>query len=550
MKRTILALTAFLGGSFLFAQEEMSTVWETKLDHDITRSGTNLEEVGYSYAANDKEITVFNNADGKVIWTSRFKDIAPKLTKIDELIPFWESNSIFLFDRKMGKDQIACIDFKTGKLFWSTDKYQNVTEENVVYIPEREGFAMGLKEQLVFVKLFTGEETWSTTKFRGAVGDYVYMSDGSIVMLNFKPNLLASLFTGFKNQIVKVNTDNGEILWENTYIGILEKKVISREPLCDLAVEGDKVILRLNGIQVYDYNTGATVWSAAFDFTPDIKMVAKPLHARQFGVYGTVADPVNVDNRDLYVLDMSNKANQYIKKFDLASGKLIWSSTDIKGAKAIPNMVVANDMVVLQVGGAVEAQAHIVYQQEVGGVIYYYDYTQIWFPNVKPMGIQGYNAKDGTLAWESERFKKGITNSIMVNNDFIVCSGKAFYSMDVKTGAENYEVPVAKGGVGDATLILPYKDMIVVVGEKGISTFNPDNGNLIASGSYKNSSLEDLEENILVMKTESADIAAFDMNTCKYKEFKARKGAMTTLSVDAQYVYVYEKKVITKVRTI
>jgi hypothetical protein len=151
--------------------------------------------------------------------------------------------------------------------------------------------------------------------------------------------------------------------------------------------------------------------------------------------------------------------------------------------------------------------------------------------------------------WESERFKKGITNSIMVNNDFIVCSGKALYSMNINSGAENYEVPVAKGGVGDASLILPFKDMIVVVGEKGVSTFNPDNGDLIAAGPYKASSMEDMAGDILVLKTDKADIAAYDLNNCKYKEFKAKTGAVTTLTTDSKFVYVYEKKVVTKVST-
>ncbi len=372
-----------------------------------------------------------------------------------------------------------------------------------------------------------------------------------MVMINYKPEILAEIFSGFKKQIVKINLDNGDIAWENTYVGMLEKKVISGEVLCDLTIEADKVILRLNGIQVWDYNTGAPVWSAAYDYTPDIKMVGRPANARKFGVYGGVADPVLAPNQqDLYVLDMSNKANQYIKKYDAKSGKLIWSSTDIKEAKAIPNMVVTDDVVVLQIGGAVEAQAYIYYlQKNADGSSTWVKEWKIWYPNVKPTGVQAFSTSDGMKLWESERFKKGITNSIMVNNDFIVCSGKALYSMNINSGAENYEVPVAKGGVGDASLILPFKDMIVVVGEKGVSTFNPDNGDLIAAGPYKASSMEDMAGDILVLKTDKADIAAYDLNNCKYKEFKAKTGAVTTLTTDSKFVYVYEKKVVTKVST-
>jgi len=154
------------------------------------------------------------------------------------------------------------------------------------------------------------------------------------------------------------------------------------------------------------------------------------------------------------------------------------------------------------------------------------------------------------LAWESEKFKKGITNAVSFNGNTIVCSGKSLYSIDISHGTEKYEVPVAKGGVGPATLILPFKENeIVVVGEKGVSTFNADNGELINSGKYKTSFLEDRIDEILVMKTDKADIATFNLNTCKYKEFKARKEAITTLSRDGSFVYVYEKKTVTKLKT-
>jgi outer membrane protein assembly factor BamB len=49
------------------------------------------------------------------------------------------------------------------------------------------------------------------------------MTDGSLVMVNFKPTALGALFAGFKNQIVRINMDNGDIIWEYTYIGIIEK---------------------------------------------------------------------------------------------------------------------------------------------------------------------------------------------------------------------------------------------------------------------------------------------------------------------------------------
>jgi outer membrane protein assembly factor BamB len=528
----------------LFAQDDMSSVWEVKMDHACNLVGTGTEDRGYSYAADDKEITVFDNKTGAVKWTGRYKDLAPGLRKVDELIPFWESDAIFLFDRKMGKDQIAVLNMQDGKKLWGTDVYQNLSADNIVYIPEKEGFAISLKDKLVFVKAKTGEELWATDKFTGVVGEYVATPDGKMVMVNFKPGSLAALFSGFKNQIVKIDLDNGNILWESTYVGRAERKVLTGEFLFDLDVASDKVFLRMNGMQVYDLNTGANLYSAAFDYTPG-KVVGAPAGAVAFGVYGAVADPVIVGD-DLYVLDMSNKRNQFVKKYDRNSGKLLWTSPEIKEARAIPNLYVVGDKVLLQIGGNVETQAYIVHHGADGSV------TKEWrisYPNVKPNGIQAFNTSDGSLAWESERFKKGITNAVVMGDKFVVCSGKELYSLDIATGAEKFTVPVAKGGVGNAQQILTYKDKVVVIGEKGVSTFNMDSGEPVASGKYKRADLMDVNGDRLILKTDKSDIACFDLDNCSFKEFKARTGAMTEMSTDGAFVYVYDKKNVTKLAT-
>lgn len=112
------------------------------------------------------------------------------------------------------------------------------------------------------------------------------------------------------------------------------------------------------------------------------------------------------------------------------------------------------------------------------------------------------------------------------------------------------EVPASKGGVGDATYIMPYKDMIAVVGEKGISTFKSADGSFVANGKYENSFFEDSFDNIVIMKTDGADIAAFDLNTCQFLEFKARKGSDTILTNDGKFVYVYKKNTVSKLKTL
>jgi len=545
MKKLLTCAVLLLTIVWAKAQEDMTIVWETKLGHQILHSGTSLEGE-HSYAASDKEMSLFDNNSGKVLWEKSFSEMAPKLRKIDELIPFWKSSTIFLFDRKLGKDQIACINLETGASLWTTDKYQDVDESSITYIDEEDCFAITLKKELVYIRAQTGEELWSTEKFKGVVGQYYFNGeDHTLTMVNFKPTALEALFVGFKNQITRINLKNGEILWENTYIGLAEKKIISRQPIYDLSVSGDKVFLRLNGMQVYDYKTGAKIWAAAYDFTPE-RVVGKPIGVKAFGVYGAVADPV-IDGQDIYVLDMQSRSKQYVKKYDLNTGKLLWTSPEIKDAKAIPGMEIVDGKVLIQIGGVVEKQ----YLKTVRTADQVYTVAVVEFDNVNPCGIQALDASSGKLVWESERFRKGITNMITFDGSTIVCSGKALYSLDIATGKDKYEVPVAKGGVGLATQIQPFKEnVIVVIGEKGVSTFDANSGELLNSGKYRTSFLEDRVGNILVMKTDKADIGTFDLNNCKYKDFKARTGAITTLSRDGNFVYVYEKKLVTKLKTL
>ena len=49
---------------------------------------------------------------------------------------------------------------------------------------------------------------------------------------------------------------------------------------------------------------------------------------------------------------------------------------------------------------------------------------------------------------------------------------------------------------------------------------------------------------------DNSDIAAFNLDDCSFREFNARRGAVSTLSYDGKFVYVYEKKEVTKLRTL
>jgi outer membrane protein assembly factor BamB len=544
MKRIAYTCMLLILCTVVRAQEEMKETWSTKCDHKIANNGFS-DSKGYCYGSSDKEFSFVSNKDGKILWTKEFKDIAKGLRKIDEQIPMWDANVLFVFERKFGKDKTACIDLMTGDFLWMTEKYQDLTDESIIYIPELEAFAVTTKAAVTLIKARTGEEVWSTAKFKGVVGAYSY-NDGFLVMLNYKPTALAALFSGFKNQIVKINAKNGDVVWDQTYAGLVEKKAVTREPLDHLKVENGKVFLYMNGMQVYDYNTGAQQWAAAFD--GDQNVVSSPAHSRRFGCYGVVAEPI-ISGNDVYVIDMLGKRKQYIKKYDLNSGKLLWTSPEIPDAKALPGMYLVGNTIVLQIGGAIECQAYTYETKTSPQGTEIIERWLVYTRNVKPFGVQAYDATNGKQLWESDRFKRGITNAFPSGNNLIVCSGKELYSLDVLTGKEAYEVVLKDDDINLAQKILDYKDNVIIVGEKGISTHAKADGKLVASGRWKSGEFRGLYGNTLLFERENADVAAYDVETCKFKYNDARKDATSRLSNDGKYVYVWEKKNITKLST-
>lgn len=548
MKHALLFLTLFTFNA-LFAQEDMSAMWSVKLDHKAERTGTDAADGnGISYAATDKEITVFENATGKVVWTKPFKEIAPRLKKIDAIIPIWEAKRLFLLDLKGGREQVAVIEMSNGNLLWESDQYKLKQREMISYIKEENGFLFTFKDVNTFVNADTGAELWSTAKFRGTVGKYFY-EDGKLTTINFIPSGFMAMFSGFKNQIAQIEMKTGEIIWENTYIGRAGRKVVTREFMYDLEKRDGHLILHLNGLQVYDYKTGATLWSAAFNYEVPVK---KPGNATKFGVYGAIAAPIFTDDY-IYVIDMGGKKQQFVHKYQRKTGKLVWTSQEIKGgARAVPNMYVVDGKVILQIGGVVEAQG--IFKVEMpapGGGTYTQYIKRVYDTNVKPYGVQAFSDEDGRLVWDSERFKKGITNMLMHDEkNLIVCSGKALYSIQVHGGDVNYEVEVKNGGVGNAVQILYHNDDIVVVGEKGVSTFTVADGKLVAANKYKRASVVSFKNGILILETEKNDVAAFDVAAdCKYFAYNAKKGAHNVLTTDGEYLYVYEGKLVSRLHT-
>lgn len=562
MKNKTIALGLFLSLTLAVSAqkpEEMKTIWEKKLSHDFDVTGLD-ETNGIIHGSNDKNFSTLKEADGSVIWSQKFSAIYENIKKVDLQIPMYESKAIFLFDKKMGKDQMVVVDMETGKMLWNTSKYQGIENaDEVVYIPEMNSYAIVTNDALTMVKARTGEELWSTKTMNTPVGKYIYDdNEKMITMINMPRTFLGSLVKGFKNQIIKINAKNGDVVWEQTFRGVVEKKAVTKEPVVHFVLaEGNKLMLQLAGLQVYDYKTGKPIWSATYDVSfEEFARVKTPGRVIAKGVYGAVADPL-YDGDFVYILDFKSKSSQYLKKYEANSGKLVWTSPEIKDARAIPGIYIVDDVVLLQVGGAVEVQGVTVQTTSGPNGSTTTTYRSISYQNVKPYNVQAFNARDGKQIWESERFRQGISNMFLNGKDLIVCSGKALYKVDFQTGKEQYEISLSDDDISTAEKIINpatlgddvNKDNVIIIGSKGVSAHNMKTGAKVWANRTKAGDFNGIYGTTAFYQKENDDQFAIDVNTGKATFYNARKEAKAYYSNDGKYLYSFDHKTILKVAT-
>jgi outer membrane protein assembly factor BamB len=463
-----------------------ATVWESEFSNKASRLAMTNENGAYILGTDDNSATVLNT-EGKEIWSGDYKKITTNKTNSSEFqyyIHYENGGYLFLFDRKtLGKDRIAVLDVTTGKELWNSENYQNLlpkegnedTEiETVKYISELDAFLITQKEALNMVDAKTGRKIWETKRFTGSVGKYRYdKATNAIVMFNYKPTLLAALFSGFKNQLIKINAANGEVLWETDFRGTVEKELVTRKAVADLYVKANRLYFWLDGLQVYDLDNGKKLWEVTYE--NDMRKSGNALlGGGEKAIYRTLADPIFTNDAVYLVVFGNQNKTKYVEKHDINSGKLIWQSEKITGALSMPNIYKANNQIVVQVGGKVQIQ-QIKRKRTANGVEIeynvFYDYL------AQKNGILALDDATGKTAWRSEKFDKRITDMIIDHDKTVfVGDGDEFYAYDIETGKQLFDVKHNDAKVGKANDVIEYGDNVVVISEKGLASYKKSDG--------------------------------------------------------------------------
>jgi hypothetical protein len=486
-----------------------ATVWESEFDNKATRLALCDGDGQFIIGTDDNSASVLD-AEGKAVWNGDYKKLTTNKTNNSEYqYTIWKDKGgyLFLFDkRSLGTDRVAVLDLATGKELWNSELYQDLipkggakTEEGtdqgeletVKYIDELDSFLISQRNSVILVKANTGEKIWETNRFKGGVGKYVYDAKrNEIIMVNFKPTALGALFSGFKNQLVRINAANGDVLWDATFTGTIEKELVTRRAIIDLWIKGDKIFMYLDGMNVYDYNNGQKLWSVNYENDMGGANGGLFSGGKRSKIYRTIADPLFTEDAVYIVILGTRDRTKFVEKHDLNSGKLIWASEKITGAFCMPNIYKANDKIMVQVGGKVQVQEYRLEEASSGlgvamslggfgggGTVKQWVPYIYWDYKNQKNSVLCLDDKTGTTAWRSEKFDKRITDLILEDNKTVfVGDGDEFYGYDIASGNQLFDVKHNDAKVGRATDVIDFGDRVVVLSEKGLAAYYKKDG--------------------------------------------------------------------------
>ncbi|WP_162127268.1 outer membrane protein assembly factor BamB family protein [Flavobacterium phycosphaerae] len=569
-----------------------ATVWESEFDNKATRLALCDGDGQYIIGTDDNSASVID-ANGKAIWNGDYKKLTTNKTNNSEYqYTIWKEKGgyLFLFDkRSLGTDRVAVLDLATGKELWNSELYQDLipkggtkTEEGtdqgeletVKYIDELDSFLISQRNSVILVKANTGEKIWETNRFKGGVGKYVYDAKrNEIIMVNFKPTALGALFSGFKNQLVRINAANGDVLWDATFLGTIEKELVTRRAIIDLWIKGDKIFMYLDGMNVYDYNTGQKIWNVNYE--NDMAGANGGLFSggKRSKIYRTIADPLFTNDAVYIVILGTRDRTKYVEKHDLNSGKLIWASEKITGAFCMPNIYLAGDKVLVQVGGKVQVQEYRLEETSSGlsaglalggfggGTAKQWVPYIYWDYKAQKNSVLCLDDKTGTTAWRSEKFDKRITDLILDDNKTVfVGDGDEFYSYDIASGKQLYDVKHNDARVGKATDVIDFDDKVVVLSEKGLAAYNKKDG----SRAYASEKIKGVDyfyhigDNYFLRDQRNSKniIYGIDMTNgetkgsvqSKGKGGSPKYGAGIDITSDGEYIFAFKGKKVEKIK--
>ncbi len=236
------------------------------------------DEVIYTTGiAEEKEILTAISQDGTILWSTSYGDAWSKSYAAARCTPTLEGDYAYMIS---GSGDLACVDTRDGKLWWSLDGFTKfegehgnwgiaesplIIDNKMIYTP------CGDKTTMVAVDKSNGKTLWATRSLQDQSG---YTSPLLIERGQYK-----FIVTVTGNYVICVNAEDGEIFWELEYTAI-DKPLMGGDinPVTPLAIGND--IFVTSG-----YNHTGVMLQMADDFrSVKVKWKSKKLDVHHGGV--------------------------------------------------------------------------------------------------------------------------------------------------------------------------------------------------------------------------------------------------------------------------
>ena len=428
-----------------FAQKEFKKLYEIKFPVSVDKWESNNEE-SLVFAGDLSEFCAVDAVSGKVLWQLNVKERFD-VRKVNQWY-YEEEFAAVVVEVAGKKDEVVThyLDELTGK---ETTNPTKRVEDNKT---------SGLGWSGMFESSWTGKGS-------------VLVSDPSVILsLSYESPRFNGSVQRSKKFPITVDCI-GDVNWSTTVEGSFVRS------LCDNVVgygddfggdfitmfsDGGYVFVVYEGLSVLDIKTGKLVWETTFDFS-----------IFDFGVFkselivGRAPMPV-CDGTSVYVADLS-KDSRAIKKFDLASGKVLWTSEKFSKDEIITEMVVENGVLIVRNGGEVLVQSYI--QNANTG-------AETCLSEWKEEGdfsLTAYDTGTGKTLWVGDDMKslgdkfKKISNLLVEEGVLFVASDRNLFALDPKTATMKYKVDISSMKIGKPKDILFFEEDILIFAEEGMA---------------------------------------------------------------------------------
>ena len=208
----------------LLAQSTFPKAWESKFDNDADYLKYTTLNGEFVIGTTKENVCVLDGNTGKQLWSKTFMDLTG-VKKAGTQQVLEEAGMMMFISNQNKKDELFCVDLKTGNKLWNNANYNDIDLNNVVFLPQVNSFMVVLKKGLVLIDAKTGIEKGSIEGITGVPGRWAYLPEKKqLVVLCYQVNSLKAIGSGLQNHIFCIDLEKVTTVWKTTFKGVVEIK--------------------------------------------------------------------------------------------------------------------------------------------------------------------------------------------------------------------------------------------------------------------------------------------------------------------------------------